>query len=82
VDRIIGELEEREAVLEVRSNNAAYRLPMPFVGIEEIASRLGADNSLDGIRIRIEVAAGFERSVQAMGNAAGQTIYTCSIQEC
>lgn len=80
-DRMIGELtgetvkqmEEHEAVLEIRTATAAYRLPMPLVGIEEIASRLGADTSLDEIRIRIEVAAGSKQSVQALENAAGVT---------
>ncbi|CAI6086650.1 hypothetical protein COHCIP112018_05112 [Cohnella sp. JJ-181] len=63
-DIVIGELdaqtvknmEDKQAVLEVKTEKAGYTLPAAQIDVSAIASKLGTNVALSDIKIRVEIA--------------------------
>ncbi|MBD2869294.1 S-layer homology domain-containing protein [Paenibacillus arenilitoris] len=75
---VIGELSGRivqnmgvlKAVLELRTERAAYTLPAERLNIEAIAERIGIDNGLENIKIRLEISELLTEEVSVVEDAA------------
>ncbi len=53
---LVQQMEDLDAVLEIRTDNASYFLPAHDLDIGGIAEQLGAVGNLSGIQIRVEIA--------------------------
>ena len=65
--RMVKNMEDRQAVLEIRTDRAAYTLPARQINIDAISAQLGASAALEDIKIRIEVG---EPTAETAGLAA------------
>lgn len=84
-DRIVGELTgqtvklmaDKQAVLVLQTDIASYTLPAQQVNIEQLAQQLGvnSDNSLENIKLRIEISNPSEAAIQTAQSAAEQNGY-------
>lgn len=82
-DIIVGELngqmvknmEQKQAVLVLKTNQAAYTVPAQQINIEEIAKRLGSSAVLQDIKIQIEIAAPTDETVKLAQNAADKNTF-------
>jgi hypothetical protein len=63
-DAVVGQLsgdlvkamENREAVIEIKTNNASYTLPARQINIDAVLAQLGQDVKLSDVRLNIEIA--------------------------
>jgi hypothetical protein len=77
-DVVIGELngqmvknmENKQAVLEIKTDKAAYTLPAQLINIDAISKQLGVAVSLQDIKLKIEIAAPQADMVKVVENAA------------
>ncbi|OKP98982.1 chitobiase/beta-hexosaminidase C-terminal domain-containing protein [Paenibacillus sp. P46E] len=83
-DIVIGELngqmiknmENKQAVLELKSGAATYTLPARQINIDSISSQLGTTVALDDIKIKIEIATPAADTLRIVGNSAVQGGFT------
>lgn len=85
-DLVIGELTgqtvklmaDKQAVLVLQTDIASYTLPAQQVNIEQLAQQLGvnSDNSLENIKLQIEISQPTEAVMQTAQSAAQQKGYT------
>ncbi|MBP2248951.1 S-layer homology domain-containing protein [Paenibacillus xylanexedens] len=85
-DLVIGELTgqtvklmaDKQAVLVLQTDIASYTLPAQQVNIEKLAQQLGmnSDNSLENIKLGIEISQPTEAVIQTAQSAAQQNGYT------
>lgn len=79
-DVVIGELngemvknmEQSQAVLEIRTGNATYTLPAQQIDIDAISAQIGRSIALQDIKVRIEIAASPAATVQVVQDAAAR----------
>lgn len=85
-DLVIGELTgqtvklmaDKQAVLVLQTDMASYTLPAQQINIEKLAQQLGvnSDNSLENIKLQIEISQPTEAVMQTAQSAAQQKGYT------
>ncbi|GAA3401468.1 fibronectin type III domain-containing protein [Paenibacillus hodogayensis] len=83
-DVVIGELngqmvknmEQKQAVVEVKTEKATYTLPAQQININAISEQLGKAVSLQDIKIRIEIAVPPAETVKVVDNAAARGEFT------
>lgn len=68
--RQVKHMEQRQAVLDIRTGQAAYTLPAQLVDIDAVSRRFGANLELQDIKIRIEIAAPTDETVGIVEEAA------------
>ncbi|MCW3791083.1 S-layer homology domain-containing protein [Paenibacillus sp. LS1] len=84
-DQVIGELTgqtvklmaDKQAVLVLQTDIGSYTLPAQQVNIEQLAQQLGvnSDNSLENIKLHIEISQPTEAVIQTAQSAAQQNGY-------
>ncbi|BBH18999.1 hypothetical protein Back11_03440 [Paenibacillus baekrokdamisoli] len=83
-DVVIGELdgqmvknmEQKQAVLKIKTENATYTLPSQQININSISNKLGKEVALQEIKIQIEVAKPTTDMVKIVENAAAKGGFT------
>ncbi|MDF2669755.1 MAG: cell wall/surface repeat protein, partial [Paenibacillus sp.] len=81
---IIGELdgsmvksmEEKQAIIEIRTARATYTLPAQLIDIDEISRQMGSSIQLKDIRIRIQIATPSSDMMKVAEAAAIQGTFT------
>ncbi|MFD0673510.1 S-layer homology domain-containing protein [Cohnella sp. GCM10027633] len=71
---LIKKMEDKDAVLQIQTDTAAYTLPASLVNIDAIAAQLGANVKLEDIKIQIrisETTGANKDKAQAAANASG-----------
>ncbi|WP_367903441.1 alginate lyase family protein [Paenibacillus sp. PL2-23] len=74
--RLIKNMESKQAVVEVRTENAAYTLPAQQINIKAISERFGMQVALEDIKVKIEIAMPTDGIVQVVGDAASKSGFT------
>ncbi|TMV47660.1 hypothetical protein FE783_21675 [Paenibacillus mesophilus] len=77
-DIVIGELngqmvknmEDKQAVLEIKTDTATYKLPAAQININAISEQIGKTVALQDIKVRIEIAAPTAGTVKVVENTA------------
>ncbi len=75
--RMIKSMEESQAILEIRTENASYTLPASQIDIDAIWEHLGTEPDLQDIKIKIEIGTPLndrQQLVQDAVNREGLTI--------
>ncbi len=74
--QMIKNMENKQAVLELRTDTASYKLPALQMNIDDISSKLGQPAKLEDIKIQVEIAASQETTRQTAARAAEQGSFT------
>ncbi|CAK4868614.1 unnamed protein product [Aphanomyces euteiches] len=83
-DVVVGELngqmvknmENKQAVLEIKTDNATYTLPAQRIDISAVAGQIGKSVALQDIKIQIEIAKSTADTVKVVENAAAKGMFT------
>jgi len=83
-DIVIGELngqmiknmEDKQAVLEIRTDTATYTIPEQQINIDAISAQVGQSVALQDIKVQIEIAATPPDMVKVVENAAVQGTFS------
>ncbi|WP_164821465.1 S-layer homology domain-containing protein [Paenibacillus koleovorans] len=67
---MVKSMEEKEAIVEIKTEQASYRLPADQINISAITGQLGSNVNLQDIKIRIEITQSDESSVKAAEESA------------
>ncbi len=79
-DIVVGELngqmvknmENKQAILELKTENATYTLPAQQINISAIANQLGSNVELKDIKVQVEISKAAAGNVQLVENSAKQ----------
>jgi N-acetylneuraminic acid mutarotase/transcription elongation GreA/GreB family factor len=74
--QMVKNMESKQAVVEVRTNQAAYTLPARQINIDAISQQVGSDVELQDIKVRIEISEPVEETVQLVRQAASSGNFT------
>ncbi len=68
-------MEQREAVLEVKTSNVTYKLPASEINIDDISEQLGQQVELKDIRVDVTIAASSADTVKIVEDTANKDNY-------
>ncbi|OBR65253.1 hypothetical protein A7K91_19910 [Paenibacillus oryzae] len=74
--QMIQNMENRQAVLEVRTNLAAYTIPAQQINIGSISDQIGTSIALKDIKVQIEIAEPAADEIKVVQNAADKGSFT------
>ncbi|WP_082053364.1 S-layer homology domain-containing protein [Gordoniibacillus kamchatkensis] len=83
-DVVVGELngqmvknmEDKQAVLEIKTDRAAYTLPAQQINISAVSDQIGKSVALQDIKVQVEIAAPAADTVKVVENAAAKGTFT------
>lgn len=83
-DVVVGELngmmvksmENKDAVLEIKTNQATYKIPAQQMNIDAISEEIGKSVALQDIKIQVEIAAATASTVEIVKDAANEGNFT------
>lgn len=75
----IKALENKNAILEIRTPNGIYKLPASEVWIDQLAKEFGAQTKLSDIIFQVDIAKGDEAKVKLLANAANEEHFTIMV---
>jgi hypothetical protein len=73
---MVKSMELKNAVIEIKSDNATYTLPAAQVNIDELAKQFGSGVNLQTINVRVEISAPEAETVSIVENAAAKGEFT------
>lgn len=68
----VKNMENKQAVLEVKTENATYTLPAQQINISTISEQLGSAVELKDIKVQVEIAKAAAENVQLLENSTKQ----------
>ncbi|RQW12835.1 hypothetical protein EH198_05610 [Paenibacillus rhizophilus] len=74
--QMVKNLEQKQAVLEIKTGNATYTLPAQQINITNISDQLGKPVALQDIKVQIEIAAPTADTVRTVENSAAKGQFT------
>ncbi|WP_082722525.1 chitobiase/beta-hexosaminidase C-terminal domain-containing protein [Paenibacillus jilunlii] len=74
--QMVKNMEDKQAVLELKSENATYTLPAEQINMDTIRSQFGTAVALADIKVKLEIAAPAEDTLRIVENAAVQGGFT------
>jgi len=74
--QMVKSLEDKQAILEIKTDRATYRIPAQQLNIIAISERVGKSVALQDIKVRIEIAALTTDMVTVVENAAAEGSFT------
>ncbi|MFD2670809.1 cadherin domain-containing protein [Marinicrinis sediminis] len=74
--QMIKNMEQKQAVVEIRKGNASYTLPAQQINIDVVSERFGTNLVLQDIKIKIEVAESQEDTKRLVEHAASRGGFT------
>ncbi|MCE3199171.1 chitobiase/beta-hexosaminidase C-terminal domain-containing protein [Paenibacillus sonchi] len=74
--QMVKAMEDKQAVLELKSENATYTLPAGQINMDAIRSQFGTAATLGDIKVKLEIAAPAEDTLRTVENSAVQGGFT------
>ncbi|RED84238.1 S-layer homology domain-containing protein [Cohnella phaseoli] len=74
--RMVKRMEDKQAVLEIKTDRATYTLPALQMNIGAISEQIGKSVALEDIKVRIEIAAASATVAKVVENAANKGSFT------
>ncbi|WP_090116770.1 S-layer homology domain-containing protein [Cohnella sp. OV330] len=68
--RMIQSMEQKQAVIEIKTDKATYTIPAQQINMSSISEQLGKTTALQDINVQIEIAAPNENTVKLAESAA------------
>ena len=73
--QVIKNMQEKDAVLEIKTGNITYTLPASQINIGSIASMIGSSVELRDIRINVSISASPDNTVRVVEDTANKNRY-------
>ncbi|WP_168118779.1 S-layer homology domain-containing protein [Paenibacillus sp. HB172176] len=70
--RMVKNMENQQAVVEIRTDKAAYLIPAEEINIDALSERLGTNLALQDIKVRVEIAEPLTETVRVVNDAASR----------
>ncbi|QHT59361.1 hypothetical protein GXP70_04840 [Paenibacillus lycopersici] len=70
--QMVKNMEQKQAIIEIKTNNASYTLPAGQINIDSISKQLGASVALQDIEIQVEIAEPAADTVKVVENSAAK----------
>ncbi|WCN39674.1 cadherin-like beta sandwich domain-containing protein [Aneurinibacillus uraniidurans] len=70
--QMVKNMEQKQAVVEIKTNNATYTLPAQQINIDAISDQIGKTVALQDIKIHIEIAKPTAGTVKVVENSAAK----------
>ncbi len=64
--QLIKAMENKQAVVEIKTDNATYTLPAQEINIDDVSTQLGQNVDISGIKVSIEIAKTSEEEVRVI----------------
>ncbi|GAA0136198.1 hypothetical protein YSY43_30390 [Paenibacillus sp. YSY-4.3] len=74
--QLIKNMEIRQAVLEIKTSQATYKIPAKQINIDSLSSQIGKSIALQDIKVQIEIASVTESTVKTVESAAAKGMFT------
>ena len=78
--QVIKDMQEKEAVLEIKTGNITYTLPASQINIDSIASMIGSSVELSDIRVSVSVSASPDNTVRVVEDTANKNGYQVMVK--
>ncbi|WP_127588278.1 S-layer homology domain-containing protein [Paenibacillus koleovorans] len=78
--QMVQNMERKQAVLELKTEHAAYKLPADQINIADISAKFGTNVDLQSIKVQIEVAKPGVETVSIVKNAAVEGEFSLVVQ--
>ncbi|MGG1515452.1 S-layer homology domain-containing protein [Paenibacillus oryzisoli] len=73
--QMIKSMEAKEAVLEIKTGNATYKVPAALININAVSQELGSQAALDNLKINITISTASAQTEKAVQDTASQNGY-------
>jgi hypothetical protein len=73
-------MEEKEAILEVKTETATYTLPAVELNVQSISDQIGSEVALEDIKISVTISEPPADTVQVIQDTANANNYTLVVQ--
>ncbi|TXK70082.1 S-layer homology domain-containing protein [Paenibacillus sp. N3.4] len=70
--RVVKNMEDMQAVLEIKTNDAVYTLPAQQINISALSDQIGKSAALQDIKVQIEIAVPTADMLKVVENAAAK----------
>nr|AYQ75732.1 hypothetical protein EAV92_19000 [Cohnella candidum] len=74
--QMVKNMEGKQAVVEIKTDKAAYTLPAQQINIDAVSDKIGKSVSLQDIKVQIEIAAPTADKVKVVEDAAEKGTFT------
>ncbi|BAU29593.1 DNA-binding beta-propeller fold protein YncE [Aneurinibacillus soli] len=74
--QIVKNMEQKQAVVEIKTENVSYRLPAQQININAISDQLGTRVNLQDIKVHIEISKPPAETVKIVENSAAKGEFT------
>jgi hypothetical protein len=74
--QMIKNMENKQAILEIKTVSAAYTLPAQQFNIDSLSNQMGLSIALQDIKVQIEIAVPTEDTVKVVEDAANRGMFT------
>ncbi|MFF2481308.1 S-layer homology domain-containing protein [Paenibacillus sp. NPDC058071] len=74
--QMIKNMENKQSVLEIKTDQATYTLPAHQINIDAIANQIGRSAALKDIRVQIEIATPAANTLKVIENEAAKGTFT------
>lgn len=68
--QMVNSMEQKQAVLEIKTEQATYSIPAEQINIQSVSGQFGQDVDLGDIKIQIEIATPIQDTVSVVENSA------------
>ncbi len=68
--QLVKAMENKEAILDVKTGDASYTLPAGQIKISDIAKELGAEDKLSDIKVRVKISDASEQELKLVESSA------------
>lgn len=76
----IKNMEQKDAVLEIRTGNVSYTLPASEINIDDVSQQIGEQVQLKDIKVSIKIAEASGETAKIVQNSAAQQSYTVVVK--
>ncbi len=76
----VKNMEAKEAVLEIKTENTTYKLPASQINIDSISAQLGKDVALKDIAVKIRISNSSSNTAQIVADTANKNNYQVVIK--
>ncbi|GGA04150.1 hypothetical protein GCM10008018_57590 [Paenibacillus marchantiophytorum] len=74
--RMVRNMEDNQAVLEIKTDRGSYKIPAQQLNIKAISDQVGKSDDLQEIKVQIQIAVPTADMVKVVENAAAQGTFT------
>jgi len=71
----VKNMEDNNAILEIKTENVTYTLPAADINIEDVSNKLGKQVKLEDIKVSVKISASSKETISTVQNTADKNSY-------